>query len=149
MSALFTSCSHLLFNPSLRSRASRHQTSVPLCPVAVSYKMCYFDQELFTCNDWKWCSFSQPCSKACRGGETCSVRLIMATRYVSQKCNLCKQIEVKRRRISKLDDNIRRWSAEPERWRASIERSKDDIRHLHDQIIQREMARSMKQNNLR
>ncbi|KAF8847615.1 hypothetical protein BDZ45DRAFT_607212, partial [Acephala macrosclerotiorum] len=103
----------------------------------------------FTCNDWKWCSFHQHCSKAGRAGETCSVRLIMATRYISQKCKLCKQIEVKRRRIRKLDNNIRRWSVEPERWRASIERSKDDIYRLHGQIIQQEMARSIKQNNLR
>ena len=66
---------------------------------------------------------------------------------MSQKCKFCKQIEVKKRRIRKLDDNIKHWSVEPERWRASIERSQDDTRHLYGQIIQREMARSIKQNN--
>jgi len=65
--------------------------------------------------------------------------------------NACSASKLRRktRRIHKLDDDIRRWSVEPERWRASIERSKDDIRHLHGQIMQLEMARSIKQNNLR
>ncbi|OCK85215.1 hypothetical protein K432DRAFT_287217, partial [Lepidopterella palustris CBS 459.81] len=54
------------------------------------------------------------CSKACQVSETCSVRLITATRYVSQKCMLCEQIELKRRRTRKLDDKIRRWNVEPE-----------------------------------
>ncbi|KAH8587500.1 hypothetical protein B0O99DRAFT_397544 [Bisporella sp. PMI_857] len=111
--------------------------------------MCYFDQELYTCNDWKWSSFRQPCSKACCVSETCSTKLIMKTRYISHKCKTCKQIEAKKRRIRKLDDNIKRWSVEPERWRASIERSTDDICHLYGQIIQREMARSIKRNDLR
>lgn len=56
------------------------------------------------------------------------------TRYMSQKS--ANKIEAKRRRIRKLNENIRRWSVDPERWRASIDHSQDDICHLHGQTIQ-------------
>ncbi|KAH9203991.1 hypothetical protein DL95DRAFT_320264 [Leptodontidium sp. 2 PMI_412] len=56
--------------------------------------MSYFDQELFTCTDWRRGSFSQHCSKACRVGETCSTKLITTTRYMSRECKFCKQITI-------------------------------------------------------
>ena len=111
--------------------------------------MCYFDQQLFTCGDWKWGSIRQLCSKACYVGEGCGLKLIWTSQYVHRKCQICCQIEVKRRRISKLKDKIRRWSLEAERWKASIQLARDDIRDLDSQITQREMHQTIRQNCLR
>jgi hypothetical protein len=45
-------------------------------------------------------------------GETCSTKLIMTTGYISQECKPCKQIVAKKRRIRKLDGNVRCWCVE-------------------------------------
>jgi hypothetical protein len=44
--------------------------------------------------------------------ETCSTKLIMTTGYISQECKPCKQIVAKKRRIRKLDGNVRCWCVE-------------------------------------
>ncbi|KAN0090072.1 hypothetical protein V8E51_018651 [Hyaloscypha variabilis] len=111
--------------------------------------MCYFDQQLFVCRDWKWGSMRQRCSKAYYTGEGCGLKLIRTSQYVHRKCQICCQIEVKRRRIRKLKDKIRRWSLEAEHWKASIELAGDEIRDLDGQIMQREMRRTIRQNCLR
>jgi hypothetical protein len=111
-------------------------------------EMCYFDQEVFICGDWKWRSRRQGCSKVV-SGDTCSMKLIMFSQYTHERCNICQIIEVKQRRISKLEDRIRRWSLEAERWMASIERTERDIHELRAQITQREMARPIRLNSLR
>jgi predicted nucleic acid-binding Zn-ribbon protein len=69
------------------------------------------------------------------------MKLIMSSQYTHQRCNICQKIEVKQRRIGRLEEKIRRWRveaerwrAEAERWRASIERTERDIHELRAQI---------------
>ncbi|KAH8674425.1 hypothetical protein BGZ60DRAFT_352933, partial [Tricladium varicosporioides] len=104
--------------------------------------MCYFDQQLFTCGDWKWGAIQQHCSKACCVGEGCDLKLIWTSRYIRGKCRICCQIEVKKRRIHKLEDRIRRWSFDAEHWKASIDLARDHIHDLDGQITQREARRT-------
>jgi hypothetical protein len=111
--------------------------------------MCYFDQQLFTCGDWKWASMRQFCSKARYRGEGCGLKLIWASQDMHRKCQICCQIEVKLRRIHTLEDRIRRWNLEAEHWKASIELAKDVIRNLDGQITEREARRTIRQNRLR
>jgi hypothetical protein len=68
-------------------------------------EMCYFDQDVFTCGDWKWRLRREGCNYI---SETCGMKLIMSSQYVNQRCNICQNIEVKQRRIYKLEDKIRR-----------------------------------------
>jgi hypothetical protein len=112
-------------------------------------RMCYFDQKVLACGDWKWGSMRQSCSKARYVGEGCGLKLIWTSQYTDRKCRICCQIEAKRRRICKLEDRIAHWRCEAQLWWASIERAKDDIHDLHRQIKEREIRRPTKQNCLR
>ncbi|KAF1955405.1 hypothetical protein CC80DRAFT_415565 [Byssothecium circinans] len=111
--------------------------------------MCYFDQTLFTCGDWKWGLMHQFCSKAPYLGEGCRMKLIWTTQYNDQKCRICCQIEIKKRRVRRLEERVRRWGLDKERWRASIELAKDDMLELNRQIRHQEMLRPIRQNSLR
>jgi len=111
--------------------------------------MCYFDEALFTCGDWKWGSMRQLCSKAPYIGEGCGMKLIWTSQYKHQKCQICCQIEIKKRRIRRLQERMGRWGLEEGCWKASLELAEGDIRDLNSQIAQREMLRFIRQNNLR
>ena len=111
-------------------------------------RMCYFDQKVFTCGDWKWGSMRQSCSKARYVGEGCGLKLIWTSQHTNQNCRICCQIQAKERRIRKLRDRIGHWRCEARRWWASIERAQDDIHDLHRQIREREIRRPAKQNCL-
>ncbi|CAI6331936.1 unnamed protein product [Periconia digitata] len=96
--------------------------------------MCFFDQHRFACGDWKWGHFRQHCAKEYRIGETCGMKLIMQTIAVGQKCRLCEKIETKMRRRATEMDRIARWQREGHKFKASIEKSIDQVRSLDCEI---------------
>ncbi|TAQ83883.1 hypothetical protein B7494_g7795 [Chlorociboria aeruginascens] len=99
--------------------------------------MCFFDQYQYTCGDYKWGHFRAHCTKEYRTGETCGMKLVMATYAAPEggKCKLCIKIETKQNRIRKEEDRIARWSREnPKGRRASIEASEEIIRNLEQEI---------------
>lgn len=98
--------------------------------------MCFFDQHRFECGDWKWGHFRQHCNREYRTGETCGMKLIMTTLGVSQKCKICERIETKYRRRAGEVDRIHRWQRDGGKFRASIDKSMDAIKHLDHEIIQ-------------
>jgi hypothetical protein len=51
-------------------------------------EMCYFDQEVFICGDWKWRSCREGCSKV-TSGDTCGMKLILFSQYTHERCNIC------------------------------------------------------------
>lgn len=74
--------------------------------------MCFFDQYRFSCGDWKWGHFRQHCARELRIGETCGLKLIMATIPVDHKCRLCEKIDAKMRRRNAEIERIRQRSLE-------------------------------------
>ena len=96
--------------------------------------MCFFDQVKFNCGDWKWSHFRQHCSREYRTGETCGMKLIMQTVDVPQDCKICEKIKIKRRRQQSEAERIARWAREPHKYRASIEKARDTVQELEDEI---------------
>ena len=92
--------------------------------------MCFYDQHLFACGDYKWGNFRQHCNKEYRSGETCGMKLVMQTMPVREKCRLCLKIETKTRRMEAELDRIRRWRKEGGRFSASIEKSEQIVKDL-------------------
>jgi hypothetical protein len=101
--------------------------------------MCFFDQKIFICGDFKWAHFRQHC----RIGEACGLKLIMSTTRIYEKCEGCSRLEKKISRFRKEEQRIMRWKSsfkEPEDSQrniavsraASIDTSKrilEDLRH--------------------
>ncbi|KAH7113059.1 hypothetical protein EDB81DRAFT_826446 [Dactylonectria macrodidyma] len=76
--------------------------------------MCYFDQVVWACGNWKWGRFRQQCNKEYRIGETCGLKL---------KEN---RIERTTERMARL----REWK----HW-ASLERCEGEVASLKDKIL--------------
>ena len=96
--------------------------------------MCFFDQHRFACGDWKWGHFRQHCNKEYRTGETCGMKLVMATLQASQKCKLCDRIDTKNRRRTAELERIHRWQREGGKFKASIDRSYDIVKVLDREL---------------
>jgi len=97
--------------------------------------MCFFDQYIYQCGDFKWGPFRQHCAKEYRTGETCGMKLVMQNIPLRNKCRICDKLEVKYNRKAKEEDRIRRWNKESNKHRkASIEASEDIIEGLNRDI---------------
>ncbi|KAF2098169.1 hypothetical protein NA57DRAFT_57335 [Rhizodiscina lignyota] len=96
--------------------------------------MCFFEQIRFKCGDWKWSHFRQHCNREYRIGETCGMKLIMATVNVQENCKTCDKIQTKRRRQQQEAERIQRWMKEPHKYKASIEKARDTINELEEEI---------------
>lgn len=94
--------------------------------------MCYFAVTDFMCNDWKWGNMMERCPRQHRIGETCGAKLVHSD-YITKstdKCKTCQDIDVKRRRLAKVEDSIRRWTPEKEKFAASLAKAiveRDDL----------------------
>lgn len=103
--------------------------------------MCFFDQNLFACGDWKWGHFRQHCNQEYRTGETCGMKLIMSTYRLGNKCKTCEKIEIKLRRRAAEQDKIVRWQRDGGRFGASIDKAYDMIKALDREIRDLQMER--------
>lgn len=96
--------------------------------------MCFYDQYTYACRDWKWGNFRAHCQAEYRTGETCGMKLQAQTLHLQEKCKFCLKIEAKHRRRQKHVDDYNRWSKEPRRYQASIEKALGDIKALDNEI---------------
>lgn len=97
--------------------------------------MCFFDQQVYQCGDFKWGPFRLHCAKEYRTGETCGMKLVMNNIYVSEKCKICYKLDVKYDRKAKEEERIRLWQVEGVQKRnASIEASRKIIKRLNRDI---------------
>ena len=74
--------------------------------------MCFYDQQIFACGDYKWSRFRAHCAKEYRTGETCGMKLIFETSLVTGKCQMCKRYEVTCRKIRHALERVQRWENE-------------------------------------
>ena len=96
--------------------------------------MCFYDQYRYACGDYKWAHFREHCNREYRIGETCGTKQVYATYDVDSKCRHCVKFDSKMRRYSAERDRIARWSREGCRFAASIERAKDNVKSLEEEI---------------
>ena len=97
--------------------------------------MCFFDHHVFACGDWKWGHFRQHCNREYRTGETCGMKLVMATYRNGNKCKTCDKIDTKLRRRAAEMERISRWEQEGSKFSASIDRAYDNIKALDHEIV--------------
>lgn len=89
--------------------------------------MCFYSQTSFECGDWKWGNMMEQCPRQHRIGETCGAKLVhheSSTQRPGELCRICQEMEVKRRRLQKLQDNINRWEPQGITFKASLEKAK-------------------------
>lgn len=114
--------------------------------------MCFYDQFVMNCGDYKWGHFRQHCSKEYRTGETCGMKLAMYTYQKADKCKTCEKIITKRGRLEKEQKRIDRWIREERHSgvtrTASIEASEKICDNLHYEITKLEEDREWARNTL-
>lgn len=113
--------------------------------------MCFYDQFQMQCGDHKWGHFRQHCSKEYRTGETCGMKLAMATYLKAEKCKLCGKIDTKNNKLNKEWNNIQRWQKEQQlgtRREASIDAAYHNIQNLQYEIDQLNHERLLAQRTL-
>ena len=96
--------------------------------------MCFYEQYTFQCTCWKWGNFKQHCQAEYRTGETCGMKLTYHNLPVQGNCKCCLKIEAKQRRRQKHVEDCNRWSRDPRRYQASIEKAIGDIKVLDNEI---------------
>ncbi|KAH7112680.1 hypothetical protein EDB81DRAFT_827161 [Dactylonectria macrodidyma] len=95
--------------------------------------MCYFDQVVWACGNWKWGKFLQQCNKEYRIGETCGLKLVYERQDEAKKCKVCDQMTKKENRIKRTTERMARLRE----WKhlASLERCEDEVASLKDAIL--------------
>ncbi|KAH8659487.1 hypothetical protein BGZ61DRAFT_465422 [Ilyonectria robusta] len=95
--------------------------------------MCYFDQVVWACGNWKWGKFRQQCNKEHRIGETCGLKLVYGRQDEAKKCKVCDQVTKKENRIERTTERmawLREW-----KYFASVERCEEEVASLKDEIL--------------
>lgn len=111
--------------------------------------MCFFDQYVHQCGDYKWGSFRQHCAKEYRTGETCGMKLVMLSYQQPGNCKICDKINTKWNRRIKEVERIKRWEHEGGKSRkASIEAAHDNISQLDREINSLQKQRQERQYRL-
>ncbi|KAK0256704.1 hypothetical protein LTR91_000185 [Friedmanniomyces endolithicus] len=101
--------------------------------------MCFYDNYRYQCGDWKWGNLRRQCEAEYRQGETCGLKAIWTTLPLADKCTMCERIERKQRRFEKHRSDCQRWVVEPKKYRCSIEKAREEMKDLAEEI-QRLMA---------
>jgi hypothetical protein len=104
--------------------------------------MCYYDQYRMPCGDFKWGNFRAHCSKELRTGETCGMKLVWETYQLEDKCKYCLRIDVKKGKIRKEQERIKRWAKEGQRF-FSIESSEVIIDSIENEIQELQSQRTV------
>jgi len=81
-------------------------------------------------------------------GETCGMKLVMQTLPTGNKCKLCERIDTKMRRRAAEVDRIGRWQREGSKFRASIDKAMEIIRHLDSEIYELSCERNRRLQNI-
>ena len=105
--------------------------------------MCYYDMIRWHCGYWKWSTFRGQCPREHRTGETCGLKLVMDTLGEPDVCKICEQVYKKRRRQTKLMQDVARWQKEGNR-RATIEKTQQDIQDIECSIEELEQSHRSK-----
>lgn len=76
------------------------------------------------------------CPRQHRIGETCGAKLVHHESVTKSAtiCKICEEINTKRRRLAKTEANIKRWSLEPDKLAASLERAQREAKELSEKI---------------
>ena len=76
------------------------------------------------------------CPRQHRIGETCGAKLVHeeSVERPSGPCRKCEEIETKKRRWRKENENVQRWSREGDKFKALIEKAQREKQTLEEQI---------------
>lgn len=95
--------------------------------------MCFYDQTIYACHDFKWGNFRAHCQKEYRIGETCGMKLVYQVHHLEEKCRLCQKLSTKKKRVKQELERVTRWKKEGGK-RASIEKALDTVEQLEGEI---------------
>lgn len=105
--------------------------------------MCYYARADFVCGDWKWGNMMERCTRQHRTGETCGAKLTHPDHITSKQelCRTCQDIEVKCRRLRKVEENISRWKNQKEQFGASLAKAEGEQTELVEKIKELQLRR--------
>lgn len=103
--------------------------------------MCFYDQYVYQCGDFKWGPARERCTREYRTGEVCGMKLVLESLAVDEKCRICQSLDAKHRRKAREQERIDRWKRDNGKGRkASIDASEEIMKDLD-----RDIAKLMKE----
>ncbi len=100
--------------------------------------MCYYERKDFSCGDHQWGNMKLRCELEYRMGETCGMAPRPLDGYiyeVKEQCTYCTAMQPKKRRIAKIESDIKRWQQDdPARWHGNIAKAQSDMIILRGQL---------------
>lgn len=105
--------------------------------------MCYYARTDFSCGDWKWGNMMERCARQHRMGEVCGAKLVDEANITRKQepCRTCQDIDVKKRRLQKLQDNIERWAPQGDAFKASLNKALGEKAELVRKIDELQQTR--------
>ena len=84
------------------------------------------------------------CPRQHRIGETCGAKLAHPDHIEArpEPCKTCQEIEVKKRRLSRVNENIARWTSERGRFAALLEKAENERAQLLDKLNELQAQRT-------
>ncbi|EXJ66957.1 uncharacterized protein A1O5_09603, partial [Cladophialophora psammophila CBS 110553] len=99
--------------------------------------MCHYERTDFQCGDFRWGNMKDRCDRQKRIGETCPATLLdhnNLTKVIGY-CKVCQQIAVKRRKLQREENNIRRWHSEGNKLPLMMDKAVKTTEKLREEII--------------
>ncbi|KAH7205216.1 hypothetical protein BKA60DRAFT_600036 [Fusarium oxysporum] len=79
-----------------------------LAKTLLFFTMCYFDQVVWACGNWRWGKFREQCNKEHRIGETCGLKLEYGRQDEAKNCKHLASLERFEEEVASLKGEILR-----------------------------------------
>lgn len=96
--------------------------------------MCFYDQNIFSCGDYRWGTLRQRCNENDRNREPCESKLVSRTLVVNEKCETCQEIEQWHQSLMTESEYIRGLQRQGSEYSNDIQSSREKIRYFEEVI---------------
>lgn len=96
--------------------------------------MCFYDQNIFSCGDYRWGALQQRCNEYDPNREPCELKLVFRTLLVNEKCETCQEIEQWHQSLMIESEYIRVLQRQGSEYSNDIQSSREKIRYFEGVI---------------
>lgn len=93
--------------------------------------MCFYDQNVFSCGDYRWGKLQQRCNEHDHNREPCELKRVFRTFVINTKCDTCQEIDLCHQSLMIETEHIRRWHREGSEYSNNV---RERIRDLEEII---------------
>lgn len=103
--------------------------------------MCFYDQKVFGCGDYRWGNLQQRCHENDQNRESCESKQVFRTIVINTKCETCQEIEQWYQSLMIETEFMGRWQRQGNEYSNNIQSSRERISYLEEVIEGLEIRR--------